>query len=165
MATPVPTSGPFRPHARSLALAAGLALASVVPGCVTSPDEAGDLAGQRRKWASHNIRDYTVQSKLGCFCIPDATEPVTLTVRGGALTAVTRVSDGAPVDRSRWTGVYFTVDEMFALIADARSRGAFQVRVSYDPALGYPTQVYLDQAAGIADDERTLDLSGLTPIR
>jgi hypothetical protein len=30
--------------------------------------------------------------------------------------------------------------------------------------LVYPAQVYLDQSAGIADDERTFDLGGLVPL-
>ena len=112
-----------------------------------------------------NLANYDVQFRMSCFCVPDATAPVVLQVRGGAIVSVTRVSDGAAVPPSRWEGIYYTVDQMFALIADARARGADEVRVSYDPLLRYPTSVFIDQSQRLADEERWFELSSLTPVR
>jgi hypothetical protein len=140
------------------AAAAAIALELALAGCLFTTDGIDD---ERETWRSQGIADYQVQFRLICFCAREATEPVILQVRNRALVSVTRVADGAAIDPSQWTGRYYTVDELFVLIEDARERGAAQVRVSYDRALGYPTEVFLDQSAGVADDERTFELSGL----
>ena len=56
---------------------------------------------------------------------------------------------------------YWTVDGLFDLLESARKRGA-QVRASYDPTLGYPTELYIDYDAGFIGDE--LDLK-VTQVR
>ena len=147
------------------ALCAALLLPLTLTACVSSPDDADDASRPRRQWESQRITDYRVQSRLVCFCIREATEPVSLQVRNRRLVSVTRVSDGVAVPPSEWALRYFTIDEIFDLIADARARGAHEVRVTYDPQLGYPTQVFLDMNAGVADDERHFEISGLTTAR
>jgi hypothetical protein len=165
MMTPALIRRPEPSFARAAAVVVlGLVLAVGAAGCVTSPDDTGDdLAANRRKWQSQGIRDYSVRYRLICFCVTSATDPVLLQVRNGALVSVTRVADGTPVDPSRWAGIYYTVDELFALLTQAQAQGPNQLRVSYDPALGYPTEVYLDERAAIADDERSYEMSGLVP--
>jgi uncharacterized protein DUF6174 len=133
--------------------------------CLTSPDEADDVTRHRRQWESQRITDYRVQSRLICFCVGDATMPVILQVRNRELVSVTRASDGAAVPPSEWAFRYYAIDALFDLIADAQAKGASQVRVTYDPQLGYPTQVYLDPSTRVADDERQFEISGLTAVR
>jgi hypothetical protein len=148
------------------ALLGALLLSLTLPACTTSPDDPGDdLAINRRHWQSQRVADYQIQFRMSCFCIPDATAPVVLQVRGGAIVSVTRVSDGVAVPPSRWKGIYYTVDQMFALIADAQAKGADEVRVAYDPLLRYPTTVFIDQSQRIADEERRFEMSGLMPMR
>jgi hypothetical protein len=148
------------------ALLTALLLSLTLPACTTSPDDPGDdLATNRRHWQSQRIADYQVQFRMTCFCVPDVTAPVVLQVRGGAIASVTRVSDGVAVPQSRWEGIYYTVDQMFALIADAQAKGADEVRVSYDPVLRYPTTVFIDQSVRLADEEWRFEMSGLTPVR
>jgi hypothetical protein len=150
---------------RPTALFASLLLPLTMAACLTSPDDADYVTRHRRQWESQRITDYRVQSRLICFCIGDATEPVVLQVRNRELVSVTRVSDGVAVPPSEWSFRYFTIDAMFDLIADVQAKGASEVRVTYDPQLGYPTQVYLDMSARVADDERQFEISGLTPTR
>ena len=66
---------------------------------------------------------------------------------------------GAPVDAEG----YPAVDELFAQIAEAIAEDAYLIRVSYDPALGYPTEVYVDRSPQIADEELSLSASELVP--
>jgi len=140
-------------------------LSLTLPACTTSPDDPGDdLATNRRHWQSQRITDYQVQFRMSCFCVPDVIAPVVLQVRGGAIVSVTRVSDGVAVPPSRWKGIYYTVDQMFALIADAQAKGADEVRVSYDAVLRYPTTVFIDQSIRLADDEWRFEMSGLTSV-
>jgi hypothetical protein len=77
--------------------------------------------------------------------------------------------DDLATNRRHWQSQriadYYTVDQMFALIADARAKGAAEVRVTYDPLLRYPTTVFIDQSVRLADEERRFEMSGLTPVR
>ena len=150
---------------RPLPLFASVVLSFTMAGCLTSPDDADELSRQRRKWESQGITDYRVLSRMICFCIGDATTPVVLHVLNRRLVSVMRASDLSPVPPSQWALRYYTVDEMFDLIADAQAKGASEVRVTYDPALGYPTEVYLDMSSRVADDERQFEISGLTVAR
>jgi hypothetical protein len=150
---------------RACARACSLVLTLLLSACGLGPDDALDeLARNRERWRSQRIADYQVRFRLICFCVLETTEPVILTVRRGSLVSVTRVSDGRPVDPTQWTGRYYTVDEMFALIAEAEARGADEVRVTYDAALGYPREVFLDEDQRLADEERTFELSALAPL-
>jgi hypothetical protein len=150
-------------HRRGLLRLLVLALATA--GCLTSPDEAGELGRQRQKWESQGITDYRVLSRMICFCVGDATTPVVLHVLNRRLVSVSRADDLSPVPPTDWAFRYYTIDEMFDLIADAQARGASEVRVTYDPLLGYPTSVYLDMSSRVADDERQFEISGLTVAR
>ena len=150
---------------RPTALFASLLLSVTMAGCLTSPDDADELSRQRRKWESQGITDYRVLSRMICFCVGDATAPVVLHVLNRRLVSVTRADDLSPVPPSEWAFRYYTIDEMFDLIADAQAKGASEVRVTYDPMLGYPTSVFLDMSIRVADDERQFELSGLTVAR
>lgn len=150
---------------RRAAVLSSFLLAVTMGGCLTSPDDADEVARQRRKWESQGITDYRVMSQLICFCVREFTAPVVLHVLNRRLVSVTRADDLSPVPPSEWAFRYYTVDEMFDLIADAKAKGASEVRVTYDPALGYPTDVFLDMSTRVADDERQFQLSGLTVAR
>jgi hypothetical protein len=150
---------------RRAALLAPLLVASALAGCLTSPDDADELRRQRQKWESQGITDYRVLSRMICFCVGDATAPVVLHVLNRRLVSVSRADDLTPVPPSEWPLRYYTIDEMFDLVADTLARGASEVRVTYDPMLGYPTSVYLDMSSRVADDERQFEMSGLTVAR
>lgn len=146
------------------ALLGALLLSVTLPACTTSPDDPGDdLFANRRQWQTQRIADYQIQFRMSCFCIVEATQPVVLQVRNNAIVSVTRVSDGGAVPASQWEGRYYTVDQMFALIADAEAKGADEVRVEYHTELRYPTTVFIDQSTRLADEERWFEMSDLQP--
>jgi hypothetical protein len=146
------------------ALLGALFISLTLSACTTSPDDPGDdLLANRRQWQSQHLTNYQVQFRLSCFCITDVTQPVTLQVRNNAIVSVTRVADGVAVPPSKWEGIYYTVDQMFALIADAQAKGAEEVRVEYHTDLSYPTTVFIDQSARLADEERWFEMSDLQP--
>jgi hypothetical protein len=146
------------------ALLGALFISMTLSACTTSPDDPGDdLLANRRQWQSQRLTNYQVQFRMSCFCVPDATAPVILQVRNGAIVSVTRVADGVPVPSTKWEGIYYTVDQMFGLIADAQAKGAEEVRVEYHAELRYPTTVFIDQSTRLADEERYFEMSELQP--
>lgn len=55
----------------------------------------------------------------------------------------------------RWQGAstVVTVEDLFAFIDEAATAGADVVDVQYDPDLGYPTDIEIDQMTNAIDDE------------
>jgi hypothetical protein len=58
-----------------------------------------------------------------------------------------------------------TIDGVFEEIADAIDAGAEVVEVRYDSALGFPASVNLDYALLMNDDEYTLQITDLHPLK
>ncbi len=144
-------------------LAAVLA-ALMLPACVFGPEEPGEaLSDNRRKWEAQRIDDYEVAFRNVCFCAPDTVQPVFLRVRDGTLVAVTRESDGQPVDPSQWSR-YLTVDQAFDFIEDAE-RAGHEVRAEYDPVMGFPVDAFVDPDPRLVDEERGFQMGPLTPLR
>ncbi len=54
---------------------------------------------------------------------------------------------------------YDTVDKVFDVVQAALDQRAQEIRVSYDPTFGYPTQIFVDPVKAIADDEFSLAIS------
>ena len=84
--------------------------------------------------------------------MPDWTRPVVIDVKDNRIGRIVYADDEAPVGPTYWKS-YHTVDELFALIDSALVRDAAQVTVQFDEALGYPTQLYIDEDLRIADEE------------
>jgi hypothetical protein len=64
-----------------------------------------------------------------------------------------------PGDPARFK-FYWTIDGLFDLVAAAFDRGA-TVRVSYDPALGFPTAIFVDYDPQFIGDEVDLRLTAV----
>jgi hypothetical protein len=86
---------------------------------------------------------YRVTFEINCFCPVETLRPVRLTVRDGAISGVTRLSDGTGVPPAEWQA-YRTVDSLFAAIGAGLSRGAQRVAVEYGGRCGYPHDVLID---------------------
>jgi hypothetical protein len=122
-------------------LAALIACSS--PSTPTPGDQAEELARNQRQFQSLVGGNYRVTYENSCFCPVETLRPVRLTVVNGALSDVTRVSDGASLPPSDWRS-YRTVDQVFAEIEAGLNRGAQRVVVTYDSQYGYPRDVLVD---------------------
>ncbi len=74
-------------------------------------------------------------------------------VAQGAIFVATYAGDGAAVDADL-NDRYDTVDELFALLEEAVVSGAVQIDAEFDPILGCPVSLYIDQDRRIADEEQ-----------
>lgn len=122
------------------------------------------LSENRSKWASKGIKNYRYKFEWRCYCAPEHVAPVIISIRNGSLYSVASAKDGAPVNRSRYDN-YRTIDELFDLIQDGITKQAHQIRVSYDPELGYPASAYIDYKEQMADEENGFKAQDVTPIR
>lgn len=141
---------------------AALALLLLSSGCsMLGAGRGGDpaLADARARWEARGPADYAMTQSRNCFCPPDVRGPFEVTVRDGAVATVRL--DGAPVPSER----ALSIDALFDLIADAYAGEAAEVRVSYDPALGYPTEIWIDYERQLADEETGYTVTALAPAR
>lgn len=140
---------------------AALSLLLAASGCsVVGASRGGDpaLAEARARWEARGPADYAMTQSRSCFCPRDVTGPFEVAVRDGAITSVTFDGASVPTDRAQ------SVDALFDLIADAYARDAAEVRVRYDPALGYPTEIWIDYDRQMADEETGYTVSALSPL-
>lgn len=155
---------------RAAASAAALVASSLVlGGCAsdraTGPtiETADDRDASREQyrlalvhWRRSGPDAYTYTLRRNCFCIDVVRAPARVTVRDGVVVSAEGL-DGSPVDGSN----YLSVDQLFDLIASAFEDEAYEVRVSYDPELGYPRSVWIDASPQIADEEQGFEASDL----
>jgi Family of unknown function (DUF6174) len=131
----------------------------------TADDRAATRAAfdsARRRWDAVGIESYRYRYRRLCFCAPPVTEPVRITVRAGSVAEVVFAGSGEPAAS---LSDYPTIDGIFALIGEALETEAYEVRVEYDPALGYPVSVYVDRNPMIADEEQRIEAGELEPLR
>lgn len=115
-------------------------LAVVISACSSplGPDEARELAIARQRWAERAFADYTFETRHDCFCPPEQTGPVRITVRQGTIESVTRLDTGAPALPADW----YTIEELFDRIpVMAKENGVDDVIVRYDATLWFPSSI------------------------
>jgi hypothetical protein len=140
-----------------------LALALLVLAACTPLTEANsDFVEARQRWKRFGPSSYEITIGHGCFCLPDVTRPVIVTVSDGQVVRRRYVDDDTNVD-ARWAEAFPTVDGPFAVIADAFDRNAASVNATYHPSWGYPVSVGIDYEAQMADDESFFSADGLVP--
>ena len=121
------------------------------------PPGPNGLDAARALWEEAGLDGYTMTVSRSCFCPPEYRGPFAVTVEDGETTGA--LYDGRPAE----VGDPPTVEALFALLAEAYARGAARVDVTYDPALGYPTSLYIDRDERIADEEVGYEVTDLIP--
>jgi hypothetical protein len=116
----------------------------------TSPDYSW-IAEPRDRWKAYQLHDYTIGQTLMCFC-PDGGTEFEISVRRDTIYSVVGLDNGIRVPSDQW-GRYRTVNGLFELISSINPGGVAVMQVTYDPALGLPTSIYVDMNATAADDE------------
>lgn len=128
----------------------------------TANDGPQALAASRARWEAQRPGDYRFTYTRSCFCPPQYRGPFDVTVRGGAVADVAYEGEGEPIDRPLTE--YQTVDDLFALIAEAYARDAARVDATYDPTTGQPTEVYIDYNEQMADEEVGFTIESIRPV-
>jgi len=110
----------------------------------TSPlslDELEELNEAEDRWAGRGFDDYTIETRTSCFCAPEVLGWVRIEVANGQVTRATILETGEVITDSR-VQYWKTVEEMFDSIRNANDQDYLnELNVSFDPTLGFPTQV------------------------
>lgn len=110
----------------------------------------------QQRWRAAAIDDYRFAYKKHCPCYRDEPATTIVSVRAGQVAEVRYRHDGAAddivvaADRIQW---YWTVDDLFSVIAAALESGMAGFTAEYDPLHGYPQHLYLDYDPATAGDE------------
>jgi hypothetical protein len=120
-----------------------------------------ELTRNRQRWTSAAIHSYEFDYQRICFCAPESTQPVRITVRQDAIVAVVRRSDGLPVGSpAGWA----RVEDLFDDIQSRLNQKVARLTVDYDPTYGYPRSIIVDLEAMAVDDEYSDTASNLRPL-
>jgi hypothetical protein len=102
-------------------------------------------------WPAYGAENYSYTLRIGCFCI-DRGVPVTVTVRDGKVVDAVYVHKGvghaAGAPAARFMRV--TIND---IIDAANTTHAYQVKVRWPDGQDYPTSVWVDKDANMADEE------------
>ena len=125
-----------------------------------------ELDDARARWQTAGLASYEYGYHKYCECHRDSPPETVVTVRDGSVVGVRHRPAGSDTEvpaADKNFEYYWTVDGLFRLIASAQERGV-EVRASYDDALGYPREVYIDYDANFIGDELDLRLTAVTRL-
>jgi hypothetical protein len=115
------------------------------------------LDAMQSQWQSQGLDNYQFQFQWACFCPAEYREPVWVTVEEGEITSI------QAVDQNLESGLpendeYLTINELFEFIRDGVEKDAYEINVTYDDALGFPTSVQIDYDVAIEDEEHGFNI-------
>ena len=120
--------------------------------------ERAGLDAARVLWQTQDTDSYRLTYQVFCFCL--SIEPVTAVVVEGLLNQLLD-QGGRPIDPA--TVFSFTVEDLFDRIERAIDLPAEVIVVEYDPDLGVPLRIEIDESFQIADEELTIVVLGFDP--
>jgi hypothetical protein len=155
-----------------LAAVVGLLLVAAAVYALTSGSPAHylqlrTLDAEAARWQSGGLTNYRMKLGIGCFCPFFERMPLTVEVRDGQVVSVVD-SQGRPVApddpiRSSGNEQLLTIDGVFAYARDA-IQTADEVRIAYDPALGFPASLGIDQIKLAMDDELSVTIQDVRAL-
>ena len=135
----------------------------LVAADAVSSAEPDELAANRARWEAAGMRSYEYGYRKFCECHREAPPETVVRVTEGEIDRVHHLHAGSAREVPAREGsleLYWTIDDLFALIASATERDAV-VQASYDETLGYPMAVFIDYDAALIGDELDVRLTRL----
>ena len=129
-----------------------LLIAALSTGCQTHAAACRSdptIAAARTAWQARHLDDYRFVWQQTCFCLPDAVQPIVVTVRHDAIVSATDRSGVAVSEDVRKS--LMTIDALYRYVKDAQCKtGEVRLSASKD---GVPDTIHVDPSPSIADDE------------
>lgn len=145
-----------------------LLLPALLGGCALLGDGGGprsELERRQRQWARQGFDAYEYDLNIACFC--PYFGPVHITVQADTVAVLEFMlpPDVPPPSPEAQRFFERTVEDLFAVIADALREKADELDVEYHPEFGYPTHISIDFYEDAVDDEIGYTASNLQPLR
>jgi Family of unknown function (DUF6174) len=140
---------------------AALSLLMVAMSCSDSlapQRQTTDLEAAHQRWRAQNLHTYAFALQRSCFC--GNVHPLYIAVVNDTVVGALDLETVTWVDRQLGE----TIEDLFTFVQSAIDRPAQQIRVVYDTAKGFPSEIDYDGAAQIADDEISYRISDVHPI-
>ncbi|MFT7473276.1 MAG: Ca2+-binding RTX toxin-like protein [Verrucomicrobiales bacterium] len=112
-----------------------------------------DYEAAIQRWNDAGLSDYAFTVSTSCFC--PFTVPIRVVVSNANDVSGEPLGEGAP----EWTGGVKTIEAHFSDLGAVLDGTAIEVLASFDPELGFPTSISVDESRLIADEERTVTIS------
>jgi hypothetical protein len=151
--------------------------AKTSPGGAQTP-AAGTAAEHRAQWEAAKVNDYSWSFLMRCMSCGDYPGPTLVKVLDGKPVEVRGTDPKGNVDTFSIAKIEdggflpLTVDDLFDVLDEAYARNAQVVEVTYDPELGYPTEISIDPNYGcqtpedgcsVSDDETGYSVKSFEP--
>ena len=151
--------------ARKLPRFAGmLVFAYLLAACSWLNQPTDEVSQRQQQWADQNVTSYRYTIQVGCFCLTSMTQPVVVEVRDGETASLTPPEGGEPVPAELFTR-YDTIDDLFALLKEAREQNYAEATAEFDAERGFPTSIRLDGSTQVADDETFYTISNFEVLQ
>jgi hypothetical protein len=137
------------------------AAAALGTACSQTTDDHG-LAAARDRWTKQAPGEYRFTWRRSCECPTEMTRPIEIRVTGRQITSAVYVDDRSAV-AEQFRSSLRTIEGVFDDLEMAIDQRTAEINLSFDPALGYPTSVFVDYSRQIADEELALQIASLTP--
>lgn len=140
-----------------------LLIAFVLTAC--SIGNQSEVQRNQQKWQNAGISHYRYNLFVGCFCGPSQDMPLIVEVQDGKVVSMGYQS-GNEIDPSsrELFEKYATLDRIFSELEKNIYGKADEVKVTYDPTFGFPTQVNVDFIKNAMDDELSLRVSNFEKL-
>ena len=119
------------------------------------------LDAHQQQWEAVGLIDYRFTFERSCFCPPEFSPRVAITVRNKAVASVHDAQTGNLLTNPPYS---ITISDLFADIQEAIYKGSAKVSVEYDIKLGYPVDVYIDPVANAIDEEYFMKVRDFTEL-
>lgn len=122
------------------------------------------LDAAREQWAEQALTRYRYTARWTCFCAEDFVAEVAVEVQDGAVQSVSFTDpqrQGVVPSPERFR----TMEGMFGYVQDAIYDDVANLNASYDAQQGFPSSVYIDPNAMMADEEYGFAINAVTATR
>ncbi len=122
-------------------------------------DDFSNISDPRDRWEAYDLDNYVIEQYYFEISLnPEYTYNVI--VKNGEISEVVK-TEGC---KSRSGGYFQTVEELFATIEAVNPDSVAEFSVQYDPVYGYPTYIFIDYVAMLADEEYVYFSSNLEKL-
>jgi hypothetical protein len=121
------------------------------------------LADARHQWEQRGFANYSFEVRQSCFCDLEVQQWTRIDVVGNQIAAAVLVATGAPVPAERWS-LYPTIEELFSQIDQRQPDWIQEVKVEYDPQLGFPTRVEFAPKPNVVDAGLVYNVRNVRPL-